>query len=184
MDDKKDPFAVLSTTISVDDLSYSYSYDPYADVYHGGPVPTSLPTAISGGSGLIDTITVSGATPGGSYSSGGTGGTGYNFAQSVYTTSGNWAQGINDLSIGSASPSGKLKLQGEKADIEVNGVSLCNTIKEIQERLNILCPHPELEAQWDELREIRNQYEAKLQECKEKSEVWKALQQMPPPKFK
>ena len=50
-------------------------------------------------------------------------------------------------------------------------------IRDIQERLNILCPDPDMEAEWEELRAIREQYEAKLAECKEKSRAWKALQQ-------
>ena len=73
--------------------------------------------------------------------------------------------------------SGKISLQGESADIDVNGVSLMETIKGIQDRLNMLCPNPEMEAEWDELRQIREQYEAKLAECQEKSRAWKALQQ-------
>jgi hypothetical protein len=32
-----------------------------------------------------------------------------------------------------------------------------------------------MEQEWDELRAIREQYEAKLAECKEKSQAWKAL---------
>jgi hypothetical protein len=74
-------------------------------------------------------------------------------------------------------PEGKLSLRGEDADIDINGVSLMTTIKEIGDRLNMLCPDPEMEQEWDQLRELREQYEAKLQECREKSRAWKALQQ-------
>jgi len=73
--------------------------------------------------------------------------------------------------------SGKISLKGENADIDVNGVSLMDTLKTIQDRLNMLSPNPEMEAEWDDLREIREQYEAKLKECQEKSRAWKALQQ-------
>jgi hypothetical protein len=82
----------------------------------------------------------------------------------------NWANGWNQ-------PSGHLSLKGDDADIDINGVSLMDTIRGIQDRLNILCPDPEMEKEWDQLREIREQYEAKLQECREKSRAWKALQQ-------
>jgi len=75
-------------------------------------------------------------------------------------------------------PEGKLSLRGEDADIDINGVSLMATIKEIGDRLNMLCPDPEMEAEWDQLRELREQYEAKLQECREKSRAWRALQQI------
>lgn len=73
--------------------------------------------------------------------------------------------------------SGRISLRGDNADIDVNGVSLMDTLKTIQDRLNMLCPNPEMEAEWDELRQIREQYEAKLAECQEKSRAWKALQQ-------
>lgn len=72
-------------------------------------------------------------------------------------------------------PSAKISLKGDDADIDINGVSLCDTIKGIQDRLNILCPDPGMEAEWDDLRAIREQYEAKLAECREKSRAWKAL---------
>lgn len=75
------------------------------------------------------------------------------------------------------SASGTIKLTGDDADIDINGVSLMDTIRGIQDRLNMLCPDAEMEAEWDELREIRAQYEAKLQECREKSRAWRALQQ-------
>jgi hypothetical protein len=81
-----------------------------------------------------------------------------------------WSNGWNN-------PGGTIKLQGEHADIDVNGVSLMATLKNIQTQLNMLCPDPEMEAEWDQLREIREQYEAKLAECREKSRAWKALQQ-------
>lgn len=71
--------------------------------------------------------------------------------------------------------SAKITLNGEDADIEINGESLCGMIRGIQERLNILCPDPEMEAEWDELRLLREKYDAKLAECQEKSRAWKAL---------
>jgi len=83
----------------------------------------------------------------------------------------------DDWANGWAQPSGKMSLKGQDADIDINGVSLMDTLKGIQDRLNMLCPDPEMEAEWDQLREIREQYEAKLQECREKSRAWKALKQ-------
>ena len=80
-------------------------------------------------------------------------------------------------SNGWANPSGHLTLRGDDADIDINGVSLMETIRGIQDRLNILCPDPEMEQEWEQLREIRAQYEAKLAECREKSRAWRALQQ-------
>lgn len=73
--------------------------------------------------------------------------------------------------------SGTIQLTGENADIKVNDESLLSMIKEIQDRLSILKPDPKMEAEWDELREIREQYERKLAECKAKSRTWAALKQ-------
>lgn len=60
-----------------------------------------------------------------------------------------------------------MKLSGEKADVVINGVSLSDTLKQIQQRLDILIVNPELEAKWNELSELGQQYrelEAKLLE--------------------
>lgn len=73
--------------------------------------------------------------------------------------------------------SGKIQLDGPDADIEINGESLMTALKAMQAQLNILTPDPEMEKEWDDLRAIREQYEAKLQECREKSRVWAALKQ-------
>ena len=77
--------------------------------------------------------------------------------------------------------SGKIKLEGDDADIEINGESMVAVLKDIRDRLNIIQVSETMEAEWDELRDLREQYEAKLAECREKSRAWEALQQMPPP---
>ena len=82
---------------------------------------------------------------------------------------------FSDLSITSP-PQAKISLQGEDADIEINGESVVGMLKDIRDRLNILQVSEEMEAEWDELRALREQYEAKLAECQEKSRAWKALQ--------
>ena len=71
---------------------------------------------------------------------------------------------------------GKLKLEGDDADIEINGVSLMNLL---QERLNVLIPNPELESEWDELKELGELYRQKEIEFKEKSLMWKKLKASP-----
>jgi hypothetical protein len=71
---------------------------------------------------------------------------------------------------------GKLKLEGEEADIEINGVSI---MKILEERLNVLIPNPELESEWDELKELGELYRQKEIEFKEKSLMWKKLKSSP-----
>ena len=75
----------------------------------------------------------------------------------------------------------KIKLDGEGADIEVNGASLLGMIKKIEERLNILHPNNELEAEWEELRALGNKYRELEQQIKDKQATWDRLKAMPPP---
>ena len=83
--------------------------------------------------------------------------------------------GINDVAWTSPSPT--LKLNGKDADIEINGVSLTETLKGLQDRLNILRPNVDLESRWDELRQVRERYQRLEQEILEKERAWNALQQ-------
>jgi len=72
-------------------------------------------------------------------------------------------------------PTGLFQLEGANADIVVNGVSLNQTLTRMQEQLAILVPDAQMEQEWEDLRALREQYEAKLAECREKSRAWAAL---------
>ena len=82
---------------------------------------------------------------------------------------------INDQS------SNKIELRGENADIEINGESLMDAIHTIQKRLNILTVNPQLESEWEELREIGERYRALEKHILEKQATWDRLKAMPPP---
>jgi hypothetical protein len=99
----------------------------------------------------------------------------------VTTTSG--TSGLTWANL-SEPPSGRITLQGPNADIEVNGESLISAIRRIEERLNILKPNEKLEAEWDQLRELGEQYRALEKKLNEQSEMWNALKKMPPPEIK
>jgi hypothetical protein len=75
------------------------------------------------------------------------------------------------------------QLTGDAADLTINGVSLAKTLEGIQQRLNMLQPNPEMEAQWDELRELGQRYRELEQQCIEKSRMWAQLTSMPPPEI-
>jgi hypothetical protein len=75
----------------------------------------------------------------------------------------------------------KIRLDGEGADIEVNGVSLIKMLQEIQNRLNILQPNTALEAEWNELFELGKKYRELEQHIKDKQATWDRLKAMPPP---
>ena len=75
----------------------------------------------------------------------------------------------------------KIKLDGEGADIVVNGHSLVDAINSINDRLNCLQINPALEKEWDELRALGDQYRELEQQILEKQATWDRLKAMPPP---
>ena len=95
--------------------------------------------------------------------------------QYVYASNGTYA-----ISPITSTPSGTLDLRGEGADVRINGVSLTGVLKNIEERLNILRPNKELEAEWHQLRELGDQYRRLETKLKEKSLMWNKLKAMPP----
>ena len=95
--------------------------------------------------------------------------------QYVYATNGTYTS-----SPITSTPSGTLELQGEGADVRINGVSLTSVLKNIEERLNILRPNAELETEWHQLRELGDQYRRLEAELKEKSLMWEKLKARPP----
>ena len=101
---------------------------------------------------------------------------------SIYTTTTTGTGGYN-WNIGSSpttiSQGGRISLQGEKADIEINGRSMSDWMAKVEERLNILTPNPELEKEWDELRRLGERYRKLEEKCKQKSEMWEKLKLMP-----
>jgi hypothetical protein len=80
-----------------------------------------------------------------------------------------------------SNPSGKIRLDGADADIEINGISLLTTMQEIQNRLNLLQPNTALEAEWEELYALGRKYRELEQQIKEKQATWDRLKAMPPP---
>ena len=128
----------------------------YSYPYNGSNITASTTTSTTG----AYTVNLSGA------------GTGLNYNNSTITTNPSW-WGTN----AATNVSGKLQLNGENADIEINGVSLMDLLRD---RLNIMIPNPELEKEWDELREIGEKYRAAEKKLKEQSEMWKKLKQTPP----
>jgi hypothetical protein len=70
---------------------------------------------------------------------------------------------------------GQIELRGDKADVVIDGVSLKETLEGIQDRLNILRPNPELEAEWGKLQELGEQYRKLESELLEKQQMWSTL---------
>ena len=102
---------------------------------------------------------------------------GINFPNAVYTTS-----TVNSPWVQSPPMAGpKIKLDGADADIEINGVSLWRTMQEISNRLNIMHTNPELETQWQELRELGEQYRKLEQHILDKQATFDRVRAMPAP---
>ena len=129
-----------------------------------------------------DTITLSSIANGGvsltsPYTFAGTIGTG--FSNTTYSTS----------SAGTSTPwytnsvSPKIKLEGEDADVEVNGWSLVSAVKRIEERLGLFQLNTELEAEWEELRTLGEQYRKLEQHIQDKQATWDRIKAMPAPEI-
>jgi hypothetical protein len=138
-----------------------------------------LSDTISITSGAYDTSTITSIDLTNAVGATGTSYTWNGLATSIGTSALDWGNLTVGTSIGQ---SGVMELRGEDADIKVNGRSLMNAITALEERLNVLVPNPELEKEWDELRELGERYRELEKKCKEKGEMWKKLKQMPPPK--
>jgi len=140
-------------------------------------------------SGASDTITLSGydysnsTITNSTAVSGAIFGGGYAYPNTVSVTSNPYTissgTGVSNPWATHATP--KIKLDGEGADIEVNGWSLIDAIQKIEERLNILHPNEKLEEEWEELRELGNRYRELEQHIKDKQATWDRLKAMPPP---
>jgi hypothetical protein len=86
----------------------------------------------------------------------------------------------NNVSADAKITSSQIELNGAKADIRINGVSLLDTLKTMQDRLNVLIPNPVLEQEWDQLRELGEQYRELEKKLKEQGDMWARLKAMPP----
>ena len=62
-------------------------------------------------------------------------------------------------------------------DIKLGERSLKQFMDKVDERLNILQPNPELEAEWDELKRLGEQYRKMEQELLEKNKMWEKLKE-------
>jgi hypothetical protein len=112
-----------------------------------------------------------------------TGALGASFPNAVYTTSGMGSGGNVPWLTQSPFSAPKIQLNGEGADVEVNGWSLVDAVKRIEERLGLFQPNPKLEKAWEELRELGEQYRKLEQHIQDKQSTWDRLKAMPPPEI-
>jgi len=74
-----------------------------------------------------------------------------------------------------SSQNSKITLDGEDADIEINGRSLMQILDGIEQRLGLLKCREDLEADWSELKALGDQYRAMVKNIEEKTQMWKTL---------
>ena len=94
-----------------------------------------------------------------------------------------WGTGSITLANGSnytTSPAvltakGKMTLQGENADLDINGVSLKDFMQRVEQRLSILTPDSRLEAEWEELRALGDRYRELEKEINAKMKTFDIL---------
>ena len=93
------------------------------------------------------------------------------------TNTGGWGMGggAGEYRVNQTLKGGQLHLEGDGADITLNGESLMATLRALEQRLNILRPNTELEAEWDQLKELGDQYRQLEAELKEKQKMWNML---------
>ena len=158
MADSKDiSFSNLEDAISAQDYSYNTIdlSDLSSSITMASPVYTITPGAASSSIGISPA-----------------------YSNTMWTT--NTTAGWNGTAI-TGNPSGTITLKGEEADIDINGRSLMKTLDALEERLNMLTPNPEMEKEWDELRELGQRYRELEKQCKEKTRMWNKLKSMPKP---
>ena len=71
-----------------------------------------------------------------------------------------------------------LQVRGDSefdGDITVQGRSLTEFMDSVEQRLNILRPNPALELEWDQLRELGEQYRELEQQLTKKAQMWQTL---------
>lgn len=165
MADSKDiSFSSLTDTISAQDYSYN-TIDLSSGITMASPTYSMPTVTISPGSAI------GGALGAGQIA-------GQTYSNTVWTTN---TTGWNGTSMSDLNQSGQISLKGDNADININGKSLMKTLEALEERLNVLVPNPEMEKEWDELRELGERYRELEKQCREKSQMWKKLKAMPKP---
>lgn len=87
----------------------------------------------------------------------------------------------NPFTVGQTNTSNTINLQGNNADIKINGESVMETLRWMKERLAWLDVRSDLESEWQELRELGDQYRALVANIEDKVRMWDTLKKMPPP---
>jgi hypothetical protein len=120
---------------------------------------------------LNDTITVDMSSINSTWLTGASGSNAYTYTGT--STNYAWNAASNITSVENT-----LQVKGDSefdGDITVRGRSLTEFMDSVEQRLNILRPNPTLEAEWDQLRELGEQYRELERQLTEKAQMWNIL---------
>jgi hypothetical protein len=144
------------------DLTKGYSYDLFDDTMS----TVSITSGAGGGGGIY--TTVAGLGTSGTYSIGSIGTAGQTLTWNGTDTV--WAD--NTYIRTPLHVNGDAEIDG---DLKVKGKSLAEAIENIEKRLAILHPNPELEERWEQLKALGEQYRELEKDILEKEKIWDIL---------
>ena len=174
------------STKSLDEAHYQWTQGaveslPGVDISNGGTSGTLHSTYgavpnVTVGSGIVSTT----GTTTGVWTTSGTGTTIGTGSPGMWTTSPSYTIGTGTAGYGNVQ-AGKVHIQGDNADLVIGDKSMKAWMEQVEERLNILTPNPEMEKDWDDLRKLGERYRKLEKKCREKADMWKRLKSMPKP---
>ena len=174
------------STKSLDEAHYQWTQGaveslPGVDISNGGTSGTLHSTYgavpnVTVGSGIVSTT----GTTTGIWTTSGTGTTIGTGSPGMWTTSPSYTIGTGTAGYGNVQ-AGKVHIQGDNADLVIGDKSMKAWMEQVEERLNILTPNPEMEKDWDDLRKLGERYRKLEKKCREKADMWKRLKSMPKP---
>jgi len=92
------------------------------------------------------------------------------------TSSANWTVATNTTATPmTVNQSGRISLVGKDADLDINGVSLKETLTSIQEMLGVMKMDSALETEFEELRAAGERYRELRERFQEQKAVWDTL---------
>ena len=78
-------------------------------------------------------------------------------------------------SIGGYTTNNSISVNGENADIMINGRSIVDVLDRLEQQMGWLTPKPEIEKEWEELKRLGDEYRALEADIKDKMKVWDIL---------
>jgi hypothetical protein len=111
-------------------------------------------------------------------SNGTSGGVWKNTTATSYTIPVSGTGSLNTVSIGDDTKRSSLQIKGDtniEGNLVVQGTNITEILRSIQSQLGLLVPNPQMEAEFDRLRELGDQYRKLEALLKEQKQVWDIL---------